>query len=184
MKTKHIIISLLIICTICLYVSLSFAPSKKAALKIGSKAPSFALYNLKMKLMKLSKFVKLKTTTRNPKNYYVILSFWATYCKPCKEEMPELMAIAEKYKEKDLKIFCVSIDKEGADIVKPYIEENNFNLPVLLDVYKVTADKYGVTKLPSLFLMDKNGKIRLKFVGFKETNIANLKAKLKSIFGF
>ena len=94
------------------------------------------------------------------------------------------MTIAEKYKKKDLKIFCISIDKEGEEIVRPYIEENNINLPVLLDVYKVTAEKYGVTKLPSLFLMNRNGKLRFKFVGFEEENITKLKAKLKTIFGF
>ena len=115
----------------------------------------------------------------NATRHIIVLSFWATYCKPCKKELPELMKFASRHTTDSIKVFAVSIDKEAAAIVGPYIKENNLTLTVLLDPYKKTAERYGVKSLPALFVIDRRGVIRYSSVGYNENE--PLDTKLETI---
>jgi len=150
-------------------------------LQPGTTAPGFSLPTLTGTREVLSVYcgAQLSKPYVNNIHHIVILSFWATYCKPCQKEIPELHAFAAKHQKDSVKIFCISIDKEGADIVAPFVKEKNYTLPVMLDPYKATAQRYGVKSLPSLFVIGPDGIIRYSSTGFDERT--NLDEKLESM---
>ncbi|MBD3419360.1 MAG: redoxin domain-containing protein [Chitinivibrionales bacterium] len=137
-------------------------------LKAGTRAPTFSLPGLDGKRIALSVYCgdKLSKPHINDVKHIVVLSFWATYCKPCRKEIPELMKLAGKLSGKPVKIFCISIDKEGGSKVGPFVAEKKYSLPILLDPYSKTAERYGVTSLPSLFVIDKQGVVKYSSVGY------------------
>lgn len=176
MKTNTIIKLFLIAFIICLggrYVLQGKV--KNITLKKGDKAPSIILFNLKDKFFKSKKHFKKSI---------ILLNFWSTYCVPCKKEIPELIKMSEEFKDKNITMLFISLDKEGRKKVMLFLKENKFNIPetnVLLDIYKMTAKKYGVTKLPSLFIINKKGKIEYSCVGYKESNLKNIEKTLKKL---
>jgi peroxiredoxin len=140
-------------------------------LKPGSEAPSFSLPTLepgKREVLSVWCGEKLSKPYVNSTPHIVILSFWATFCKPCQKEIPILMKFAEKHKDDKLRIFLISLDKEGKSKVKPFVEKKKFTLPVLLDPYSRTAERYGVKALPALFVIDSKGMIVYSSSGYDE----------------
>jgi thiol-disulfide isomerase/thioredoxin len=144
--------------------------NKALDLKAGDEAPAFYLKDLQGKDVFLRNFCgeKLRQPWKNKTKYAVILSFFASWCEPCKREVPILEEVAEKYKDKKLKIFLVNVG-EKKDVVKPFVEKQGYSLPVLLDVYKVVSEKkYNIKSLPRLIIIDPNGVIRLVKRGFHD----------------
>lgn len=150
-------------------------------LQKGAQAPTFSLPTLEGTREALSVYCgpKLSKPYANDVKHLVILSFWATYCKPCQKEIPELMRFMKKQNGVPIKLFCVSIDKEGASIVAPFIKEKNYDIPVLLDPYQTAAKRYGVKHLPALFVIDKEGVIQYSSTGFDES--MDLDKKLETV---
>ena len=110
----------------------------------------------------------------------VILSFWATWCQPCQREIPELVKFAEKHAADSIKIFLVSLDEKGAAEVGPFVAQKGWKLPVLLDPYRKTAERYGVTSLPALFFISPGGVIRYSTTGMKKD--VDFAAALETIY--
>jgi peroxiredoxin len=145
--------------------TLSFSSEKRKEelfLKIGiqnikgdSKAPNFFLEDLKGKKLEL----------RNFKGKVVFLNFWATWCGPCKEEMPSIEALYQQFKEKDFVFLTISVDYEGKKPVKEFIEKQRYTFPVLLDPKCETLDLYKVKGIPTTILIDKNKKMIGKAIG-------------------
>lgn len=129
-------------------------------LKIGAKAPDFTLETLDGKEVNLSDY----------KGKKVLLNFWATWCPPCKEEMPDM----EKYSKqmgKDVAILAVNIDPEND--VKAFIKENGITFPILLDSQSAknpVNEKYKVLAIPTTYFIDSNGVIRNKVVKAMQYN--------------
>ena len=97
-----------------------------------------------------------------------MLSFFATWCQPCRQEIPLLHEIKEKYKDENLKIYLIDVG-EKKDLVRKFVSQQGYKLPILLDIYSmVSAKKYGVYSLPHLFVIDKNGIIVLNKTGFHD----------------
>ncbi len=147
----------------------------------GSVAPSFSLPTPSGDRVSLDLYCG-KTLSKpyfNNVRHTVILSFWATYCKPCQKELPELQAFAQKHRKDNVIVLCVSIDKEGADIVAPFIKEKGYTTQVLLDPYTRTAERYGVHSLPALFVIDTMGVIRFTSHGYDENS--PLEPKLEGV---
>lgn len=155
------------ISAILLFCFLSYGKEAKEPpkLKVGDTAPTFALRDLSGNYVKLSTFCGPWPKGSKDKRNIIILDFFATWCKPCIPEISILERIHKKYKNKGLKIFLVSIDAKGEDVVKPFVKKRKISLPVLLDMYKVTADRYGVKGIPHLFIVGKDGKIKAIYVG-------------------
>lgn len=160
----------------------SFAEEVKL-LPPGSTAPSFSLPTITGDRVSLSVYCgqTLSKPLTNRVRQTVVLSFWATYCKPCKKELPLLLAFGEKHKADNIKILLISIDKEGEAIVGRYLKENNVDANALLDPYMKTSQRYGVTSLPSLFVVDTLGIIRYVSHGFNDKE--NFNEKLEKILG-
>ncbi len=136
----------------------------------GTEAPTFSMPSLSGKRESLRVWCgkKLVKPYVNNTPHIVIVSFWATYCKPCHKEIPELEKIYNKHKGENIKIFLISIDTKGAGIVVPFAKKKNYTLPILFDPYKKTAQRYGVKSLPALFVIDPDGIIRYSSMGYKE----------------
>ncbi|MBM7583891.1 thiol-disulfide isomerase/thioredoxin [Bacillus pakistanensis] len=120
--------------------------------KIGSIAPAFSLESVEGKEVKLTDLVG-KT---------VILNFWATWCPPCKEEMPELQSFYEKNKD-EVEILAINLDPD-ADI-KSFLKDFGVTFPVLLDDKEIVSQLYEVMSMPTTIVIDKNGKIAAKHIG-------------------
>jgi len=136
------------------------------SLKVGTQAPGIVLKDLSGEWVFLSTYCgkKPRKSRKDSVKYNVILNFWATYCVPCRREIPQLEKMLESY-SKNTKMFLISIDSKGEKIVKPFLNKNEFKSTVLLDIYGKTAERYGVEKLPSLVLLDKEGIIRFVTYG-------------------
>ena len=121
-------------------------------LKIGETAPDFSLETLDGEMVKLSDFEGKK----------VVVNFWATWCKPCREEMPDLQSVYEQ-KEKDVVILAVNMDAHND--VKGFIDSYSVTFPILLDEEDEVADLYQIISLPTTYFIDERGKIVQKHIG-------------------
>lgn len=113
-----------------------------------------ALHDLEGKPVSLSQF----------KGKAIMLNFWATWCPPCREEMPSMEALYRKFKGTDLVMLAVSID-DNVETIKEYIKKNNYTMPVFHDADKEAAAAYGLTGVPETFLIDRKGIVVEKFMG-------------------
>ncbi len=141
-----------------LYLSL-FTESQVqvAGVKPGSKAPEFTLKTLKGEEISL----------RDLRGKVVLLNFWATWCPPCKEEMPLFVEVYRKYREKGFEILAVSMDSKPEPVEK-FVREYRFPFPVLMDDGNVST-KYGVQGLPTSFLIDRDGEVvKVRLGKYKE----------------
>jgi thiol-disulfide isomerase/thioredoxin len=86
----------------------------------------------------------------------VIVNFWATWCPPCREEMPALERLYRQHKGQGLVLVAVSIDADPK-VVPPYIRASKLTFPIALDPKAEVANKYGVRALPSSFVVDRQG---------------------------
>ena len=117
-------------------------------------APEFHLKNLDGQIVSLSDF----------RGKPVLINFWASWCQPCREEMPYLQQVYDEWTGKGLVLLTIDIGETPAAINK-FLAENNLSLPVLLDSDKQVGQEYGITGIPETFLIDKNGIIRKKQIG-------------------
>lgn len=134
--------------------------NKDVQVKPGNTAPDFTLTGLDGQKYQLSDF----------SGKVVILNFWGTFCPPCVREMPALQQQYEYWKSRDVEVFGVNLN-EGHVTVQSFIKQYNITFPILMDNDQVRKT-YRVTSFPTTFYIDKNGKIRDKFVGeMKEEDI-------------
>jgi len=91
------------------------------------------------------------------KGKVVLLNFWATWCPPCKEEMPSMERLYRRYKDKGFAILAISIDAGGAGPVGPFARKLGLTFPIGLDAKQAVASQYGVPALPASFLIDRAG---------------------------
>lgn len=94
----------------------------------------------------------------------VYLNFFATWCPPCRAEMPDIEKVYQKYKDKDFVVLAVDLG-EDKDTVKSFIEDNGYSFKVLLDSDQSVGQQYEISAIPVSVFIDKNGKIVNKRVG-------------------
>jgi peroxiredoxin len=121
----------------------------------GSVAPDFTLKDLSGKTLRLS---QLRGTV-------VLLNFWATWCPPCREEVPSLARLNAEMAGKEFRMVTVSIDEAGGNAVESFFRMSGFHLPTLPDPDARIAKLFGVKGVPETFILDRNGVIRKKIVG-------------------
>ncbi len=99
------------------------------------------------------------------KGKIVLLNFWASWCGPCKEEMPSVEALYQHYKERDFVFLTISIDYEGSERVRKFIEKHRYQFPVLLDPNGKTLDLFEINKIPATLIIDKKGMMIGRVIG-------------------
>lgn len=94
----------------------------------------------------------------------VFINFWATWCPPCREEMPGMERLWVRYREKGLLVVAVSLDRDPL-VVPPFVKERKFTFPIVLDPKTQTGHAYGVRALPASFFVDRKGYMSLLALG-------------------
>jgi len=135
---------------------------------VGKRVPEFALQDLAGQEVTASSF------GGKP----VLVSFWATWCAPCREQMPKIQELHGALAEKGLVVLAIN-DGESADTARKYIEEHKYTFRVLLDRDKTVAGKFSVSGIPSLFLIDREGNVRAQYTGYSSG--LDLRQELKKI---
>jgi peroxiredoxin len=123
--------------------------------KVGFIAPDFKLKNT------LGEFVTLNQL----RGKIVVINFWATWCEPCRSEMPSMEEVYRNLSRKDFEILAVSTDDDGLASVLPFLKEFAFTFPVLIDSDLTVNDLYGVSSIPTSLIVDRNGMITNRFFG-------------------
>jgi len=143
---------------LCATACSSSKPAESPRLRPAGKrpaAPDFALKDVHGQTVRLSDF----------KGKVVLLNFWATWCAPCKVEIPWFMDFEQKYKDRGLVVLGVSMDEEGWEVVKPFLDRMKINYRVVIGNDEVSQSYGGVDALPTTLLVDRNGMIASKHEG-------------------
>lgn len=128
--------------------------------QVGTAAPNFTLLDLDGNWASLSDY----------QGRVVLLNFWATWCGPCRVEMPGMEVVYQELKSKGFEVLAISSDPQGMVVTRPFIETNGLTFPILHDSdYRVMAT-YGVRTLPMSFLVDRQGTIRHRVFGARDWN--------------
>lgn len=128
----------------------------KVGVSEGSTAPDFELKTLSGDSLSLS----------SVKGKKVIINFWATWCPPCRSEMPDMQKIQDEHKD-DVVVLAVNLtnSESSVDTVKKFVDELELTFPVLLDEKGEINNQFEVLSYPTSYFIDENGVIQTKFVG-------------------
>ena len=130
----------------------------RSVLTFGSAAPDFELWNLEGQAVSLSDY----------HGGVVLINFWATWCGPCRVEMPAMESLYREFDRKDFQILAVSTDAQGAAVTRPFKESLGITFPILHDSDFRVGITYGARTLPMTFLVDRRGIIMHRIFGARD----------------
>lgn len=143
---------------------LSLTPLQNLFAKAGFQLPQKDLASIDFKLKDLTgKTVSLESF----RGSVVFLNFWATWCPPCKAELPSMQRLYEKYKGKGLVILGVDL-QEGENQVKDFVKKYGLTYPILLDSNGQVGQVYGARSIPTSYIIDRKGFILARTIGGRE----------------
>jgi cytochrome c biogenesis protein CcmG/thiol:disulfide interchange protein DsbE len=123
--------------------------------EVSGVAPGFTLADVHGRSVSLADF----------RGKVVILDFWATWCPPCKREIPDFIKLQSEYGSKGVQVVGIALDEP--EKVRAFVRDSGMNYPVLLGTDEVSAHYGGVESIPTTFILDKTGGIVTKYEGFK-----------------
>ncbi len=149
------------------------APPPSGSTTGWGNAPDFTLTTPEGSSLTLSSY----------KGLVIILDFWATWCPPCREEIPDFVQLYAQYKDQGLVIVGVSLDSDGSSAVQPFVNAQGINYPIVLGYgEKDLMDRYGgITGIPTTFVIDQKGDIVEKYVGYRSKDV--FEGKIKTLLG-
>ena len=127
------------------------------AATVSGPAPSFALQSNGGQQVALSSL----------KGKVVMVNFWATWCVPCRQEMPHLQALYEKYNGLGFELLAVNVEKNNAEGARKWLEETPVTFPVLFDPENQVTKLYKVQTMPSTVIIGRDGTMRFIHQGYK-----------------
>ena len=143
--------------------STSEVPSTDNGAK-GTPAPAVSFENLDGQTVNLSQY----------RGKVVLVNFWATWCEPCRSEIPELIEYQKKYGDKGFTVLGVAMDQEGKSVVAPFVEKQQFdvngqkmtmNYPIVLGNEKIATQFGGIIGMPTTFVISKDGNVVKRVIG-------------------
>jgi len=135
-----------------------------------SLAPEFSLKTLTGEEMSLA----------NNKGKTLLIDFWATWCGPCRESIPHLVHLHKTYQGQGLAVVGLSMDKGDPKTVDHFAKSLDIPYPIAIAPEEI-ARAYGVNGLPTIVLIDKEGKIREKIVGFNTTIAKKIESRVAEL---
>jgi peroxiredoxin/outer membrane lipoprotein-sorting protein len=138
----------------------TFGPRETPSELVGKPAPPFTLTGVKGSTVSLAAY----------KGKVVMLDFWATWCKPCRIEMPHVQKLYQEFKPKGLVVFGVNLAEEPA-AVRKFLSENPYTFPILLDRRGETSKDYGAEAIPTLVIIGRDGKVSSYFQGVRPEDV-------------
>jgi thiol-disulfide isomerase/thioredoxin len=139
----------------CLEMASALAQEASSA---RTPAPDWKLTDLNGKRVSLSDF----------HGKVVILDFWATWCVPCRIEIPHFVELQKDYGAKGLAIIGVSLDGQGPDVVKKFVKQLKVNYPIVIGNEKVAEAYGGIVAIPMTFVIDRQGRIVSRHIGYDD----------------
>jgi peroxiredoxin len=120
-------------------------------------APDFELKDVDGKVHHLSEY----------KGKVVVLNFWATWCPPCRKEIPDFIEMSKQYEAQGVQFIGVAMDDEGLDKVKPWVASHNIPYPIFLSDGKVGPAYGEMSSIPVTYFIDRKGMIRQTYIGMR-----------------
>jgi len=136
----------------------------------GAPAPDFTLPDLAGESVTLSQY----------RGKVVFLNFWASWCPPCRAEMPSMERLYEVYAGDDFVLLAVNIEQDAA-AVRDFLRKNPHTFPVLLDLETTAQRLYGVDRFPETFLIDRQGRVVERYIGARDWSAVEFLKKIKSM---
>ena len=136
----------------------------------AQKAANFILPDLDGNLIRFSDL----------KGKVIILDFWATWCPPCRDELPHFKSLYQQYQGQGLEIVGIALDQGGVRVVKPFIEDNEITYTILISNQEVTEAYGGIRGIPTTFIIDRQGRIIEKYVGYRDKEV--FESAIKQLF--
>ncbi len=131
---------------------------ERVALNLGDRAPGFRLRNGSGDPVTLDQY----------RGVVVMVNFWATWCGPCRVEMPAMETLYKMFPRHDFEILAVSTDAQGTAVTKPFRQELGLTFPILHDSDFQIGLAYGARTLPMTFLIDRQGLLRQRIFGARD----------------
>jgi cytochrome c biogenesis protein CcmG/thiol:disulfide interchange protein DsbE len=160
-KNTRLVLMILFVCIACVFLIFLLRHERDSTsrttklIQPGLEVPNFAFPDINGKQISLS----------DHRGKVVLVNVWATWCPPCRQEMPSMQRLYEKFKGDNFEILAVSIDSEGREAVAPFMQKMHLTFPALLDPGETIRPLYGITGVPESFIIDKRGILLEKIVG-------------------
>lgn len=142
--------------------------------EVGYLAPDFTL-----EVMGEGRRVNLS----DYKGKVVLLNFWATWCIPCRKEMPSMEELYRIFKEREFEILAVNLEKFAGGKITLFVSNYGISFPILLDKELKTPARYGVRSIPTTYIIGKDGIIKEKIVGGRNWTEQELVERIDSLMG-
>ena len=168
---KRVIAIIFILCLLSSACSREKGGEATGSIIIGSKAPDFSMTGISGQQISL----------KDLRGQGVLVNFWATWCYPCREEMDDLKAAYEKYKDQGIVILGIDM-KEGEETVRKFTDSYKITYPILIDTDGKVSDAYNVFGIPSSFFIDREGIIRDIILG--EMNQDSINNKIEKLISW
>ena len=124
---------------------------------VGYLAPRFTLRNLKGNYESLESY----------RGQVVVLNFWATWCAPCRVEMPSFENLYRRYRSEGVSVLAVTLDKNAKPKIKSFVDEHNLSFPILLDSKSEVERLYPSMTVPFTYVIDRKGRVVARVDGAK-----------------
>ena len=141
-----------------------------AAVEEGSRAPELNARTLDGQRLRM----------RDLRGKVVIVDFWASWCEPCKEELPVLDRLYDRYKDQGLVVVGVSVDRTERN-ARGFLRRNRVSFPIIHDADHAIAGRYSPPRMPSSYIVDRRGVIRHVHEGFRASDAAQIEREVRAL---
>ena len=171
MKLNRLQVLILLTVLAVIVILAKYTSTSNSSVENVRPAPQFSLANLDGKNVSLKDFA----------DKVMVVDFWATWCGPCREEIPHLNKLYENYRGKGVVVVGISMDAEGPEVVKQFAKELRMEYPVVMGNENVQQDFGGIVGLPTTFIIDRKGNIVKKYTGYQPAIMQDMEQTIKEL---